>query len=54
MIATLTEDDLTKHALGPMPDQFKEQFGVLSNSIPEDAIHDAYHRGQIALLAKLH
>ncbi len=52
-IASLSDEDLTKHALGRMPDQFKEMFGVLNDSIPGDAVHDAYHRGQMALLANL-
>jgi hypothetical protein len=52
-IATLSDEDLGKHALGPMPDQFTEVFGVLNDSIPGDAVHDAYHRGQMALLGGL-
>jgi hypothetical protein len=52
-IATLSDDDMQQYALGPMPKDMYELFGTLLTSIPDDAIHDAYHRGQMTLLGKL-
>lgn len=52
-IATLNESDFALDALGPMPDQFKVAFGKLGKSIPDDALHDAHHRGQLMMLCGL-
>lgn len=52
-VRMLTDQELDGQAIGAMPDQFKETFGILDKSIPGNAAHDTYHRGQMALLAAL-
>jgi len=52
-VETLSDAELSGDAMGPMPDQFKEFFGILDVSIPGNAAHDTHHRGQMTLLAGL-
>ena len=52
-ISSLTDAELDGDALGPMPDQFKETFGVLDTSLPANAIHDTHHRGQMTVLLSM-
>ncbi len=53
MVATVTDQQLEGLPFGAIPDQFKEAFGILDKAIPDNAAHDSYHRGQMALLAAL-
>lgn len=52
-VGTLTDAELDGDAIGAMPDQFKETFGIMNKSIPGNASHDTHHRGQMSLLASL-
>lgn len=52
-IGTLTDAELDGQAIGAMPDQFKETFGIMDKSIPGNAAHDTHHRGQMCLLGAL-
>ena len=52
-IGTLTDADLESPARGPMPEMLKRHFSSLEAMIIMLIEHDAHHRGQMALLAKL-
>jgi len=52
-VAAVTDEQLEGYALGPQPEQFKEAFGILNKSIPDNAVHNTHHRGQLSLLGGL-
>lgn len=53
-LATLSDKDLDKSLKGIVPDAFFDMFPTTGLTIHRGGIdHDAYHRGQIALINKL-
>lgn len=53
-LRNLVDADLEKPIPGAMPDAYRERFPTIGSVVRLMAIHDAYHRGQMGLLAKLH
>jgi uncharacterized damage-inducible protein DinB len=51
-IRNLTDRDLEGGAKGNPPEQYKEFFARLDETLREMLLHDAYHRGQLNLLVK--
>ncbi len=49
----LSDDDLDKPLPGDMPDAYRERFPTILSILRLLGNHDAYHRGQMGLLAKL-
>jgi hypothetical protein len=53
LIRGLTDSDLTGGPKGKVPPEHADFFKVLGNTLGHMADHDAYHRGQIGLIAAL-
>ena len=49
----LSDDDLAKPIPGDMPDAYRERFPSIGSLLKLLVNHDAYHRGQLGMLAKL-
>jgi len=49
----LTEEDLAKPLPGDVPPDYRERFPTIDAALRLLIAHDAYHRGQIGMLAKL-
>lgn len=52
-IAQLTDEDLPKPVPGRMPDPLRAYFSSIEVVLLQMVNHDAYHRGQIGMLANL-
>lgn len=52
-LAALTDDDLPKPVPGNMPEPLRAYFSSIEVVLIQMVNHDAYHRGQIGLLANL-
>lgn len=52
-IAQLSDDDLPKPVPGNMPDPLRAYFTSIEVVLMQMVNHDAYHRGQIGMLANL-
>lgn len=49
----LTDADLDKPLPGDLPDAYRERFPTIGAALRLIVAHDAYHRGQMGMLAKL-
>jgi len=52
-LAALTDADLEKPLPGDLPPSYRERFSSIGSALQLLINHDAYHRGQMGLLAKL-
>ncbi len=52
-LAALTDADLDKPLPGDLPAGYRERFSSIGVALKLLVAHDAYHRGQMGLLAKL-
>jgi hypothetical protein len=52
-LARLSDEDLEKPIPGAMPDAYRVRFPTIWSLLKLLTNHDAYHRGQMGLLAKL-
>ena len=52
-IRELEDSELDGAPKGPVPEPLKDRFAVLGNSLVFLAMHNAYHTGQVNLLAAL-
>ncbi len=52
-LAALTDADLEKPLPGDLPPSYRERFSSIGTALQLLINHDAYHRGQMALLSKL-
>lgn len=53
LIKGLTDEQLSEDPLGPIPDEARDFFGNVGQSLNSMLQHDAYHRGQMMLIVAL-